>query len=123
MLGKGTFGIVREAVHRRTGTAVAIKKLTYKVDKYVNIEVNSLLRLRGGPHIIAFLGLAKDDASFHLVFELAGEDDFDDLLPRLTARDASMYTRQLCKALEFAHARSVIHRDVKPENIVRFLLS
>ncbi|KAF9578988.1 Casein kinase II subunit alpha [Lunasporangiospora selenospora] len=53
-----------------------------------------------------------------LIFECVENDDFRTLYPKLTDHDVRYYILQLLKALEFSHSRGIMHRDVKPHNIM-----
>jgi len=53
-----------------------------------------------------------------LVFEHVNNTDFKVLYPTLGDEDIRYYIREVIKALDFCHSRGIMHRDVKPHNIM-----
>ena len=52
------------------------------------------------------------------MFEHVNNTDFKVLYPRLTDYDVRYYIYELLKALDFCHSRGIMHRDVKPHNVM-----
>ncbi len=52
------------------------------------------------------------------MFEHVNNTDFKVLYPRLTDYDVRYYIFELLKALDFCHSRGIMHRDVKPHNVM-----
>jgi serine/threonine protein kinase len=52
------------------------------------------------------------------VFEYVNNTDFKVLYPRLSDFDVRYYIFELLKALDFCHSKGIMHRDVKPHNIM-----
>lgn len=84
------------------------------------VTLIALQCLQGGPNIIQLLDVVREPASKTSAFitEFVDNVDFRVLYPRLTDRDVRFYMFQLFKALEFAHSRGIMHRDVKPHNMM-----
>jgi serine/threonine protein kinase/beta-lactam-binding protein with PASTA domain len=73
------------------------------------------------PHIVAVFDWGEDDGSPFLVLEYLGGGSLRDLLDAdrlLTVEQAIAVGSQAAEALVFAHARGVVHRDVKPANLL-----
>lgn len=68
--------------------------------------------------VLALTARLWQDRPTSLVFELIDHVDFRSLYPRFSAADVRFYTRELLKALEFAHDRGIMHRDVRPHNVL-----
>lgn len=125
-LGGGGFGTVYLAEHIHEHSQVAIKVLQVSLSKkedfreFLN-ETRTMIRLRH-PHIIPLLdvGLSRDDFPF-LVMEYAAQGTLQDRHPRgtrLPLATIAEYVEQIASALQYAHDHRIIHRDVKPENML-----
>ncbi|KAK5781023.1 casein kinase 2 catalytic subunit CKA1 PWA37_001938 [Arxiozyma heterogenica] len=74
----------------------------------------------GHENIIQLLDIVKDPVSRTpaLVFEYINNYDFRVLYPKLTAMDMRYYMFELLKALDYCHSMGIMHRDVKPHNVM-----
>ena len=88
--------------------------------KKIKREIKILQALAGGPNIITLLDVVREPASKtpSLVFEFVAATDFKILYPTLSDADVRYYMYELLKALDFCHSRGVMHRDVKPHNVM-----
>jgi serine/threonine-protein kinase len=134
LLGEGGMGMVHLARQRSLGREVALKVI--RPEQLSEESVDALLRearLCGGlehPNIVPVHALASDkDHHPQLVMKRVEGTSWLDLLenpdhPAWRDRQGDRLERhleilmQVCNALEFAHSRGVVHRDVKPENVM-----
>jgi hypothetical protein len=120
-LGAGAFGTVWQAHDERLDREVAVKVV---VRERVNPgrferEAKAAARLQH-PNIVTLYEAGADDDGAYLVSELVKGSTLDQLLGqgKLSDRDIVEIGIALCDALEHAHGQDVIHRDVKPSNVL-----
>ncbi|CAI7805023.1 unnamed protein product [Closterium sp. NIES-53] len=73
------------------------------------------------PAIVQLRAVFEDDAGVHLVMDLCDSGDlYDEVVRRgrLPEKESALLFRQIASALAFCHSRGVMHRDMKPENIL-----
>jgi serine/threonine protein kinase len=126
-IGVGGMGTVYKARHRRMKRLVAVKLLAEDVaedDAFVrrfHREIEAVARL-SHPNIVLAFDAAEADGGHYLVMEyVAGCDLASEVRERgpLPVRDAVACGLQAARALEHAHRQGIIHRDVKPGNLLR----
>ncbi len=122
-ISRGAMGEVVRARHVATGAEVAIKRLLdlRNVARF-EIEARLLSRL-DHPRVVRVLGQFREGSGHHLVMALIRGRSLAELTaargaPGLGPDDAVEYVRQACEALAYVHAQNVIHRDVKPSNLI-----
>ena len=124
-LGRGGWGVVLAGKHRQLGREVAIKQLPSGLATDPSIrsrflaEAQVLARM-DHPHIVPVYDFVEDDGLCLLVMEsLPGGTVWSEFKENgLTAERACALTIATCAGLEFAHRTGVLHRDVKPENLM-----
>jgi hypothetical protein len=120
-LGTGGFGTVWLARDERLERDVAVKVLPRNrvLGARFEREARAAARL-SHPAIVTLYEAAVDDEAAYLVSELVRGETLADLLDagRLSDRDVVTIGVALCEALEHAHAQGVVHRDVKPSNVL-----
>lgn len=97
-----------------------IKILKPVKKKKIKREVKILQNLCGGPNTIKLMDIVRDPQSKtpSLIFEYVNNQDFKVLYPRLTDYDIRYYIFELLRALEYCHSQGIMHRDVKPHNVM-----
>jgi eukaryotic-like serine/threonine-protein kinase len=120
-LGTGGFATVWLAYDERLDREVAVKILARGrvVGGRFEREARAAARL-AHPGIVTLYEAAADDEGAYLVSELVHGETLDQLLEagRLSDRDVLRIGIALCDALAHAHAHGVVHRDVKPSNVL-----
>ncbi|HEY2352195.1 MAG TPA: protein kinase [Candidatus Acidoferrum sp.] len=126
MLGQGGMGAVYHAHDRELEREVALKVI--RSDMAANPEIlkrfkQELILARQITHknVIRIFDLGQADGIKFITMEYIEGEDLQGLLRRkkkLEPAEAATIVAQVCRALEAAHAEGVIHRDLKPQNIM-----
>ncbi|KAF9208319.1 hypothetical protein BGZ49_009172 [Haplosporangium sp. Z 27] len=125
-MGNGSFGSVFQARHKVTGELVAIKKMKKKFTSQGECrslqEVKALEVLRSGPNIIRLHHFFLEKKELHMVFELM-EGNLYQLIKdqnglKLEESRIKSMVFQMLRGLQHMHAKGIMHRDMKPENIL-----
>ncbi len=124
LLGRGGFAEVYLGEHVYLKNHAALKILsTTLTDEHVEDfvkEAQALARL-AHPHIVRVLDFAVEDGIPFLVMEYAPNGTLRQRHPRdtpLPPRVVVSYVQQIASALQYAHEQRLVHRDVKPENML-----
>jgi hypothetical protein len=121
-ISRGAMGAVYRA-RDDAGNPVAVKHLVDRsqADRF-EIEARLLAHL-DHPRVVRVREHVQDDAGQYLVMDLVEGLDLHALLedrgaPGLPVDEALAHARQACEALQYVHAQQVVHRDVKPHNLI-----
>ncbi|MDW5593241.1 serine/threonine-protein kinase, partial [Conexibacter stalactiti] len=119
-LGSGAFGVVWLARDERLGRDVAVKAIALDhASGRAEQEARAAARL-AHPAIVTLYEAGSEDGTTYLVTELVRGGTLADLLREgaLSDRDVAEIGIALLQALAHAHAQGVVHRDVKPSNVL-----
>ena len=126
-ISRTELGVLYEAVdHTLDGLKVAIKVLppelsaSPKAQKRMRKEAVATLQL-AHPNILRLYSFERDGTNVYIVTEFLDGPTMAEVLtenPTIPLSDVLELARDLCSALDYAHKAGVIHRDVRPENIV-----
>lgn len=120
-LGHGKYSIVFEGIHEQRNDRVVIKILKPVRKRKIKREIKILECLRDGVNIVKLLAVVTkpDNSITGLIFEqLVHNDDFKNVYLKLAEADIRYYMFEVLKALDYCHSRGIMHRDVKPHNII-----
>jgi tRNA A-37 threonylcarbamoyl transferase component Bud32 len=121
-ISRGAMGAVYRA-HDDREHRVAVKRLVDRRQAArFEIEARLLARLRH-PRVVRVLEHLQDPTGKYLVMELVAGSDLAGVLrdrgaPGLPVEEALAYARQACEALQYVHEQQIVHRDVKPQNLI-----
>jgi hypothetical protein len=124
-IGRGGAGIVYRAVDETLNRDVAIKALNpdladTDIIKRFRAEATTLARLNH-PQIATIYELFRSDADLLMVMEFVPGETLEKMAERLAPlpiERAAHFTDQILSALEHAHRAGVVHRDMKPANVM-----
>lgn len=125
VVGRGGMGVVYKARQRSLDRTVALKVLSSRVQNNPEFEerfmreAKALARL-SHPSIVTLYDFGKANGHFYFVMEYVEGINLRQALQqgKFSPEAALQIVPKLCDALQYAHEQGVVHRDVKPENIL-----
>jgi len=121
ILGKGGMGAVYKAQDRKLERFVAIKMFRTSSDNQQTLlaEAKTISRLNH-PNIVIIYDIARGDDNNFIVMEWVDGRPLNYQIPSqgLALKPALHYARQIIAAIDCAHQHKIIHRDIKPQNIM-----
>ncbi|KAF5451836.1 hypothetical protein F2P56_026901 [Juglans regia] len=124
-IGWGSFAVVWRSRHRYSGAEVAVKeidrtKLSPKVSENLLKEI-SILSTINNPNIIRLFEVIETEDRIYLVLEYCDRGDLAAYIQhhgKVSEADARHFMRQLAAGLQILHEKHLIHRDLKPQNLL-----
>src|ERR1051326_711775 len=126
VLGEGGMGTVYKAWDSEVDRIVAIKTISPRIAGYNRVlkrlkQEGLVTRQIAHENVVRVFDIAESDATKFITMEYIDGIDLKRLLAKrekLAMPEALPIMRQICSALQAAHAKGVIHRDLKPQNIM-----
>ena len=126
VLGKGKFGLVKAAIHKKTGKSVAIKSLNKLIMNSQDLELVKeeieIMKVCQHPNLIRLLDVFENAENIYIVMELMKGGDLFAYLEKcnfvLPEKTAARITHSLAAGLYYLHNYGIVHRDLKPENVL-----
>ncbi|KAG8718522.1 Suppressor of Sensor Kinase (SLN1) [Ceratobasidium sp. 395] len=126
-IGAGAFGSVYCAVNLDSGTLMAVKEVRFKdpssisqLYKQVRDEL-SVMELLHHPNVVEYYGIEVHRDKVYIFEEYCSGGSLADSLSSGRIEDETVtqvYTMQLLEGLEYLHKMGVVHRDIKPDNLL-----
>ena len=126
LLGQGGFAAVFRARDNALNRDVAVKVLDVDLAPSPTVaarflrEAQTVARLEH-PHIVPIYKVGRHEEVFYIIMRCIDGPSLGDLLERhqkLSIGDAARIARQVADALAYAHSHDIVHRDIKPDNVL-----
>ncbi|KNC47357.1 cell division control protein 2 [Thecamonas trahens ATCC 50062] len=124
-IGEGTYGVVYKARDLLTNDFIALKKIRLDAEDEgvpsTAIREISLLKELEHPNIVRLHDVVHSDKKLYLVFEYLDQDlkkYMDSVSGLLKPALVKSYLQQLLEGIAFCHSHRVLHRDLKPQNLL-----
>ena len=124
-IGHGSFSFVYKGFDKLTGKVVAIKKINIKFNKNLNkeqieSEINIMKNLEHKNIVKLYDYLYDKYDNVYLIMEYCSKGNLSDFLNNKPMKEkyVKIYMRQISEATNYLYQHKIIHRDIKPQNIM-----
>ncbi|CAI0457942.1 unnamed protein product [Linum tenue] len=128
-IGRGRFGTVFKCVSRSSGDSFAVKSIDKSLTAGDSLDAQCLLTepkvlglVSPHPHLVQLHATYEDDSHLHMVMDLCPNSDLHALIiangGAFAENEARSILAQLMTAVSHCHRKGVIHRDIKPDNVL-----
>ncbi|CAL1396361.1 unnamed protein product [Linum trigynum] len=128
-IGRGRFGTVFKCVSRSSGDSFAVKSIDKSLTAGDSLDAQCLLTepkvlglVSPHPHLVQLHATYEDDSHLHMVMDLCPNSDLHALIiangGAFAENEARSVFAQLMTAVSHCHRKGVIHRDIKPDNVL-----
>ena len=120
-IGHGSFGFIFAGINTKDGREVAVKRMEInRVERpEYKREIDSLVALGDCEHVVRYISFHEDGEFYYLVLELM-EGNLEEFFDEYTINEAEVIglCEDVVTGLQFLHEQKILHRDVKPQNIL-----
>lgn len=125
-LGKGGMGDIYKATQKSLNRTVALKVLSPQMgrsdefSKRFEIEARAISMLQH-QNIVSIYEFGEEDGLKYFAMQFVDGEDLGKKLPQrkqLPLSEIIDYSKQICRGLRYAHNKNIIHRDIKPQNVL-----
>jgi CRP-like cAMP-binding protein len=126
IVGRGAFSIVYKGEHKDLSMPVVIKMMRHDLALYPEFmnsfrkEAKTIASLNH-EHIVKVYDFDERYRTLFIIMEYVRGDSLTDMISHLRTLPAKLvvnFLDQICSALEYAHQRGIVHRDINPSNII-----
>jgi serine/threonine protein kinase len=120
LLGRGVFSEVYLVKKKSTEEYFAMKSIHKKNPLELLDREMTILKNVFHPNIVMLKEVIKDDISTKLIMEYCSKGDLNEYLNmrRMKEKSALHFLYQILQGLQYLHSNDIIHRDIKPQNIL-----
>ncbi|XP_020896872.1 calcium/calmodulin-dependent protein kinase type 1 isoform X2 [Exaiptasia diaphana] len=124
LLGEGSFAQVFKCVEKKTKAPFALKEFDTTKDGYERNIVQQEIKIWKGlehENIVKLYANFRSGKYLYFVMEfMEGGNLFNDMMERhrYSEKEAASILRQVLEALQYLHSKRIVHRDIKPDNIL-----
>tara|TARA_B100000925_G_scaffold159615_1_gene119841 strand:- start:59 stop:1216 length:1158 start_codon:yes stop_codon:yes gene_type:complete len=121
-IGYGSFSIIykgfKVATHNEPKKTIAIKQITKIIDnKYFNNEISLMKKLKH-PNILQLIDVVRTKGIVYIILEYCNGGDLSKYISSDNINQDYRYFSQILSGLEYLHKNNILHRDIKPQNIL-----
>jgi serine/threonine protein kinase len=125
-LGQGAFAEVFHGINTETGKFLAVKQIKLKIEgcaaaKALRREIEMMIHMPSHRNIVKYLGTEQTKDRLFIFLEYISGGSIADMLEKFGALDENIvarYTHDLLCGLDFLHAKSIVHCDIKGANLL-----
>ncbi|RME87296.1 MAG: hypothetical protein D6785_02205 [Planctomycetota bacterium] len=125
-IGQGGMGIVYKGRHTLLNKIVAVKILPYHFSMEEEMRKRFLREAQSAamlehPNIVQVLDVGREEDFDYIIMQFVEGESLQDILDRkriLSVKEATNIVYQTLEGLDFAHRKGIIHRDIKPDNLM-----
>lgn len=121
-IGRGKYSDVYEGMNSENDNFIVIKILKPVKKTKIRREIKILDTLRNGPNIVKLIDVVRDQESKTpaLIMEYVdtGDLNFRELYSKFTDYDVRYYMYEILRGLDYCHSKGIMHRDIKPHNVM-----